>query len=557
MRVGKPSLQRAHYPRQYRVTMAERIEGHGGDLVAEAIRAHGTDRIYTLSGGHIFPIYDGLHTRGMRIIDVRHEQAAAFAAEAHGKLTRTPGVAALTAGPGVINGMNAVVSAHFNGSPMLMLGGRAPQVRWGQGSLQEMDHIPLFRSVTKLAETVFDTAEIAERTSVALRTASERHRGPTFLDFPMDALFMRAEAVVPAPSRNGDTPLEGDVDAAVRLLSDAERPVVLLGSDVWSDGAEKAARQMVETLQVPAFMNGMGRGVIPADHPLAFSAARGAGFAQADVVVVIGTALDFRIGFGAFGEAKVVHVTDHESVVGHHANPAAWVAGPLTAVLEALAQAAQKDRSDWVASLRGVEQEKRAGFTADLQSDAVPIHPARIYGELVPRLARDGIVIADGGDFASYAGKFIDVYEPGGWLDPGPYGCLGISAGYALAAGLLYPERQVVVMLGDGAAGFSLADWDTLVRFGVNVTLVCGNNGIWGLEKHPMKFLYGYDVAADLRPETRYDEVMTALGGHGEMVNDPSKLGNAVARALATPGPSLLNIVTDPEIAYPRSALLA
>ena len=166
-------------------------------------------------------------------------------------------------------------------------------------------------------------------------------------------------------------------------------------------------------------------------------------------------------------------------------------------------------------------------------------------------------MIADGGDFASYAGKFIDVYEPGGWLDPGPYGCLGISAGYALAAGLLYPERQVVVMLGDGAAGFSLADWDTLVRFNVNVTLVCGNNGIWGLEKHPMKFLYGYDVAADLRPETRYDQVMTALGGHGEMVNDPSQLGDAVARALATPGPSLLNIVTDPEIAYPRSALLA
>jgi acetolactate synthase-1/2/3 large subunit len=550
-------LRRARSGRHYRLTMADRIEGHGGDLVAEAIRAHGTDRIYTLSGGHIFPIYDGLHTRGMRIIDVRHEQAAAFAAEAHGKLTRTPGVAALTAGPGVINGMNAVVSAHFNGSPMLMLGGRAPQVRWGQGSLQEMDHIPLFGSVTKLAETVFDTAAMAARTSAALSTASARHRGPTFLDFPMDALFMRAEADVPVPSRNGDTPLQGDVDAAVRLLSDAERPVVLLGSDVWADGAEKAARHMIETLQVPAFMNGMGRGVIPADHALAFSAARGTGFAQADLVVVAGTALDFRIGFGAFGNAKVVHVTDHESVVGHHANPSAWVAGPLTAALEALAQAAQKDRTDWVASLRAVEKEKRAGFSADLQSDAVPIHPARIYGELVPRLARDSIVIADGGDFASYAGKFIDVYEPGGWLDPGPYGCLGISAGYALAAGLLYPERQVVVMLGDGAAGFSLADWDTLVRFGVNVTLVCGNNGIWGLEKHPMKFLYGYDVAADLRPETRYDEVMTALGGHGEMVNDPSKLGDAIARALETPGPSLLNIVTDPEIAYPRSALLA
>jgi thiamine pyrophosphate-dependent acetolactate synthase large subunit-like protein len=537
--------------------MADRIEGHGGDLVAEAIRAHGVDRIYTLSGGHIFPIYDGLHTRGLRLIDVRHEQAAAFAAEAHGKLTRASGVAALTAGPGVINGMNAIVSAHFNGSPMVMLGGRSPQARWGQGSLQEMDHVPIFSSVTKLAETVFDTAQIAERTSAALDVASTRHRGPAFLDFPMDVLFMRAETELPAAARDGDSPLEGDVESAVRLLSEAERPVVLLGSDVWADGAEKAARQLVESQQLPAFMNGMGRGIVPADHPLAFSAARGHGFARADVVFVVGTALDFRIGFGVFGEAKVVHIADHADNIGHHAKPAAWVAGPLTSALEALADAAQKDRSGWIAELRATEQEKRAAFTADLQSDVVPIHPARIYGELVPRLARDGIVIADGGDFASYAGKFIDVYEPGGWLDPGPYGCLGISAGYALAAGLLYPERQVVVMLGDGAAGFSLADWDTLVRFGVNVTLVCGNNGIWGLEKHPMKFLYGYDVAADLRPETRYDQVMTALGGHGEMVNDPSQIGPALERALATAGPSLLNIVTDPEIAYPRSALLA
>jgi acetolactate synthase-1/2/3 large subunit len=537
--------------------MTERIEGHGGDLVAEAVRAHGIDRVYTLSGGHIFPIFDGLHTRDMRIIDVRHEQAAAFAAEAHGKLTRAPGVAALTAGPGVINGMNAVVSAHFNGSPFLMLGGRSPQARWGQGSLQEMDHVPIFTPVTKMAETVFDSASIAERTSAALSVASTRHRGPAFLDFPMDVLFSRAEVDILAPGRDGDSPLEGDVDEAVRLLSAAERPVVLIGSDVWADGAEKAARHLVEMQAMPAFMNGMGRGILPADHGLAFSAARGTAFANADLVIVVGTALDFRIGFGVFGGAKVVHVTDSTSGVGHHAKPAAWIAGPLTAALDALAQASFRDRSAWSGQLAGVEQEKREGFTDDLRSDAVPIHPARIYGELVPLLARDGIVIADGGDFASYAGKFIDVYEPGGWLDPGPYGCLGISAGYALAAGLLYPDRQVVVMLGDGAAGFSLADWDTLVRFGVNVTFVCGNNGIWGLEKHPMKFLYGYDVAADLRPETRYDEVMSALGGDGEMVNDSARIGPVLKRALETPGPSLVNIVTDPEIAYPRSALLA
>ncbi|HEX9775311.1 MAG TPA: acetolactate synthase [Actinomycetota bacterium] len=532
-------------------------EGHGGDQVAEALRAHGIDRIYTLSGGHIFPIYDGLHTRGMRIVDVRHEQQAAFAAEAHGKLTRTPGVTALTAGPGVVNGMNALVSARFNGSPMLMLGGRAPQLRWGQGSLQEMDHLPLVSSVTKLAETVFETERIGARTSAAIEAAGARHRGPAFLDFPMDVLFGRCKYEAPAPAPSGDESLSGTIGDAVALLSGAERPVVLIGSDVWADGAEKAARELVESLRIPAFMNGMGRGILPADHALAFNNARGHALQAADVVLVAGTALDFRVGFGSFGEAKVIHVMDHGAGIGTHASPAAAIWGPLGAALEALAAATPGDHESWIGSLRAIEEEKRASFEADLGSSAVPMHPARVYGDLVPRLARDAIVIADGGDFVSFAGKFVPVFEPGGWLDPGPYGCLGTSAGYALAAGLLYPERQVVVLLGDGAAGFSLADWDTLVRFGVNVTLVCGNNGIWGLEKHPMKFVYGYDVAADLRPETRYDEVMTALGGHGELVRGPDELGPALDRALAAEGPSLVNVLTDPEIAYPRTANLA
>ncbi|MFA5891549.1 MAG: acetolactate synthase [Actinomycetota bacterium] len=537
--------------------MTQIIEGHGGHHVAEALRAHGVDRIYTLSGGHIFPIYDGLHRRGMRIVDVRHELAAGFAAEAHGKLTRAPGVAALTAGPGVVNGMNAIVSASFNGSPLVVLGGRAPQVRWGQGSLQEMDHTPLLAPVTKRSETVFDTAEIGARTSAALDSAGLRHRGPVFCDFPMDVLFMEASVSAPVPAAVEDASLDGDPQLAARLLSAAERPVLLLGSDVWADGAEVAARALVESARLPVFANGMGRGILPADHALAFSAARGHAFATADLVIVVGTRLDFRIAFGKFGDAKVIHVVDDPSQVGHHAAPSAWIAGPIAAGLDALAGAGARVSEDWVGQLRAVETSKRESFASDLASTAAPLHPARVYGELVPRLARDGIVIADGGDFASYAGKFVDVFEPGGWLDPGPYGCLGISAGYALAAGLLYPGRQIVVLLGDGAAGFSLGDWDTLVRFGVDVTLVCGNNGIWGLEKHPMQFLYGYDVAAELRPETRYDEVMRAFGGHGEFVREPAELGPALERALATPGPSLVNVITDPAIAYPRTSLLA
>jgi acetolactate synthase-1/2/3 large subunit len=539
--------------------MPERVEGHGGDLVAAVLRAHGVDRIFTLSGGHIFPIYDGCYSRGIRIVDTRHEQAAAFAAEAHGKLARSPGVAALTAGPGVTNGMSAIVSAHLGGSPMLVLGGRAPQARWGQGSLQEIDHVPLVASVTKLAETVFETAKIADRTDEALFLAGSPHRGPTFLDFPMDALFGRAEVELP-PLRllTLAARLEGDVEAAAAAFRAAERPVLLIGSEVWMNGDEAEVRAFVERLRVPAFMNGMGRGVLPADHPLAFNAARGHALSRADLVVVVGAPLDFRLAFGRFGQARVIHVVDHPSQVARHVELAAGIAtNSFAFALDRLAGDDARDRDGWIAELRRIEEERRAGFEAELRSDAVPIHPARVYGELVPRLPRDAVVVCDGGDFASYAGKFVDVYEPGGWLDPGPFGCLGTAPGYALAAGLLHPGRRIVVLLGDGAAGFSMGDWDTLVRFGIDVTMVCGNNGIWGLEKHPMRLVYGYDVAAELRPETRYDEVMQALGGHGELVRTPEELGPALDRALATPGPSLVNVLTDPAVAYPRSSNLA
>jgi acetolactate synthase-1/2/3 large subunit len=252
-----------------------------------------------------------------------------------------------------------------------------------------------------------------------------------------------------------------------------------------------------------------------------------------------------------------VHVADSESEVARHVDLRAGVwTNSLGAFLAGI-DAAGANHEDWIAELRKVETEKRAALEVETRIDTAPIHPARVYGELIPRLKRDAIVICDGGDFVSYAGKYVDVYEPGGWLDPGPYGCLGTGPGYALAAGLLYPDRQILLMLGDGAAGFGMGDWDTLVRFGVNVTIVCGNNGIWGLEKHPMQFLYGYDVAAELRPETRYDEVMRALGGHGELVREASELGPALDRAMATAGPSLVNVITDPAIAYPRSSNLA
>jgi len=231
----------------------------------------------------------------------------------------------------------------------------------------------------------------------------------------------------------------------------------------------------------------------------------------------------------------------------------------VAGILDALRTGARggADTRPWVSALRADEDERRAGEAAEFADDRAPLHPMRLYGELRTVLDRNAIVIGDGGDFVSYAGRVMDSYEPGCWLDPGPYGCLGCGPGYALAAKLAHPERQVVLLLGDGAFGFSGMEFDTLARHGVDVVGVMGNNGIWALEKHPMEMLYGYSVVADLRPGTRYDEMVRALGGHGEVVERPEDLRPALVRAFEAGRPALVNVLTDPAVAYPRRSNLA
>jgi len=545
--------------------VTEQLEADGGRLAAEALRSHDVDTLFTLSGGHLFPLYDGCVQTGIRLVDTRHEQTATFAAEGWAKVTRRSGVAALTAGPGVTNGVSAITSASLNGTPMLVIGGRAPQARWGAGSLQELDHIPIVASITKVARTAASPEQIPELVDAALRAACTPHRGPAFVDVPLDA-WGTGSATLPDPPRPGElagAAPDGDAIAAVaKLVDEADRPVLMVGADVFWARGEDALRAFAEAARLPVFANGLGRGLLPADHELAFSRVRGAAFAESDLVVVAGAPLDFRLGFGRFGDARVVHLADSTAGVAGSVDLAAGAAGDLARMLAALAGATRvspssRERVAWVARLRTEEDARRAREADDLNADASPIRPTRVYGELRRRLDRDAIVIGDGGDFVSYAGKYVDTYRPGGFIDPGPYGCLGTGCGYALAAALAHPGRQVVVMWGDGALGFSLGDLDTLVRFGADVVGIVGNNGIWGLEKHPMRLIYGYDVVAELRPGTRYDEVMTALGGHGELVAEPGAIGPALDRAFATPGPSLVNVLTDPEDVYPRSSNLA
>src|SRR5215210_4110193 len=379
-------------------TEVERETLHGGRLVARRLRAAGVSKLFTLSGGHLFSIYDGCREEGIALVDVRHEQSAAFAAEGWAKATREPGVCALTAGPGVTNGMSALASAFQNASPLLALGGRAPAFRWGQGSLQEIDHLPFVAPVVKLARTAGATAEIPGLVDQALRTTLEPPTGPAFVDFPLDQVFMEADAEagldraaeLPDPAQ---LPAAEGVERAAELLRGASRPVVMAGTGLYWARAEGALQELCRELQIPVFLNGLARGCVAADDPMFFSRSRGTALKGADVALVFGVPMDFRLGFGgAFGDAtEIVVVGSARPGREHPRQPAAELYGGVAATLGALREGARggPDRSSWLAELRETEDEKRAGEQADLNDERAPLHPLRVYRELGGILDRD------------------------------------------------------------------------------------------------------------------------------------------------------------------------
>jgi acetolactate synthase-1/2/3 large subunit len=449
-----------------------RVSGHGGALALAAARRYGVPALFTLSGGHVFPLYDAAVTTDppLRLVDVRHEQTAVFAAEATARLTRAPGLAAVTAGPGVTNSVSAVTTAWFNGAPVVVLAGRAPDYRWGTGSLQEIDHPPLLAPVTKRAWTEHDTAKVAASVDEAFRLALSPRRGPVFLDISLEAIYGQAEADVPdAVAPVVPAPDAGDVGQIAALLREAQRPLLILGSDVWLGGAQDAARQAAEELRLPVIANGQARGVLPGGHDLLATRARSTALRTADLVIVAGTPLDFRLGYGSFGPkdapARVVHVAETAGGIATHVSLAACAAGDLTAFFtELTAQLAGRPATGRRAPTGAdtgwgprLTEAARAAAAADaplLASDASPVHPARVYGELLKVLDDDAVVIGDGGDFVSFAGKYLEPARPGGWLDPGPFGCLGTGLGYAIAARIARPAAQVVLRSATGRPGF-------------------------------------------------------------------------------------------------------
>jgi acetolactate synthase-1/2/3 large subunit len=526
----------------------------GGRLAAQAIRAEGVDTVFTLCGGHVMPIYEGCRHEGIRVVDVRHEQAAAHAAEAWGRINRSCGVAVVTAGPGVTGVVTAVANSASAQTPLVVIGGARPLVQAGQGALQELDQLALLGSIAKWSSVCTEAERVPELVAAAFRHALAQPRGPVYLELPMDVLFAEASLrAEPAPSRSRARPF-GDpreVMKAADLLSRAERPAVIAGSGIWWDGAWKQLRSFAENGRLPVFLNSSGRGALPPEHELFFQHARAAAIEAADVLCVIGATLDFRLKFGRFpDETKLVHVHADATELGRNRAPDAGIVGDSAAVLGILADGvkARDGREAWLGRLREAEGAWWEEHRHEIESDSAPVHHYRLGAELDRVLDKDTIVVGDGGDVVAAVSRVLRVHRPGHWLDPGPFGCLGVGPPYALGLKAARPEKQVVVVSGDGAFGLNGFEFETLTRFGFPAVFVIGNDAAWGEIRIPQVGLYGDDaeVATRLAP-TRYERLADVFDGHGEHVEEPAEIAPALERALSSGKPAIVNVMLDPD----------
>ncbi len=538
----------------------------GGELVARVLAQAGVGHIFTLCGGHVLPIYDGCVNEGLRVIDVRHEQAAAHAADAYARLTRNVGVAVVTAGPGVTDAVTGVANAYAARSPVLLIGGAAPLGLRGLGALQEMEQVALLRPITKGSWSVAETRQIPEVLTTAIRTALTGRPGPVFVEIPVDLLLNRVEdRLAPIPTGYVHRTATGpDAEAVARLaglLSRAARPVVLAGGGVYWDDAAKALGAFAEAAGVPVFMNGAGRGCLPSDHPLAFAQARGAALGEADLVLSLGAPLDFRLGYGrppTFAEDATVCMIDCDPAeLGRNRRLAVGVGAHVGRSLEALTDALPAGLAarwdGWRRRVGERERAARARLDEQCAADQVPVSHYRWAAEIARVLTPDTIVIGDGGDVVGCAAKIVALHRPGQWLDPGPFGCLGVGPPFAIAAKLLHPGQRVLLIAGDGAFGLNGMEMETAVRFGLPVTCIVGNDGGWGQIRNPQLSFFGEERAvATSLPTTRYDRMVEALGGRGALVTEPATIGPALERALASDEVWCINVPLDPA-AYRRT----
>jgi acetolactate synthase-1/2/3 large subunit len=529
---------------------------HAGKLTAKALKNAGVECVFTLSGGHIMPIYDGCIDEGIRIIDVRHEQAAVHAADAWARLHPSiPGCAILTAGPGATDGVTGIANAWRANSPILVIGGQGPLENLRRGSLQEMDHISVMKPITKWAEACYEPKRAGEYVEEAIRYALAGNPGPSYLEIPMDVLFGDVpddEAKCPtplAPARS--RPEQRLVEDAIAMLKDAKAPMVMAGTGIkWSNGAASLNR-FLEKTKMPCFCNGMGRGSVPHDSPYFFNRTRRDYLEATDCVVLAGSLLDFRMRFGASipATAKIIQLDLDATLIGQNRPADIGLVGNLGETLDAMTGVVDSMSSplDWsgvVEEWRAKERAEEEKLATQLTSDEVPIDPQRMCKELADFVTDDMILIGDGGDIVAKAAKVVPVPKNGIWMDPGPLGTLGVGMPFALAAQVAHPDKRVLIIYGDGSFGLNGFEFDTAVRFNLPIVGIIGNDAAWGQMMRPQINIFGEDrmVATELRP-TRYDKVVEALGGHGELVTEPGEIRPALERAYASGKPALVNVM--------------
>ena len=542
----------------------------GGHLVARALQAEGVDTIFTLCGGHIIDIYDGCLDEGIRIIDVRHEQTAAHAADGYARQTGKLGCVVTTAGPGCTNAVTGVATAFRSESPILHIGGQSALSQHKMGSLQDLPHVDMMAPITKFSSAVYTTERVADMVGMAARECFTGAYGPSYLEIPRDVLDREIPietAVIPEPGtyrasvRSLGDP--ADIERLADILSKSKRPAVLFGQQVWACQGSQEAINFVRALDIPAYMNGASRGMLPQGDPHHFDRTRGDAFKNADVIVIVGTPFDFRMGYGKriSEQATLVQIDQNYATVGKNRAISLGLAGHPGAILAAVAQAAsghadkgaRNARRKWMKELREIEVAKLEKLMPLFTADQQPIHPYRLAWEINQFLGEDTIYVGDGGDIVTISAQAVRPRNPGQWMDPGALGSLGVGTGFSMAAKLAHPDKEVVCLYGDGSFGMTAFDMETAQRFGAPFLAVIGNNSHMNQIRYGQLAKYGAERGnvGNTLGDIAFGKFGEMIGGYGEEVFEAKEIQPALQRAREAIGKTgkcaVVNVWVDPD----------
>ncbi|MBT3554094.1 MAG: thiamine pyrophosphate-binding protein [Chloroflexi bacterium] len=529
------------------------MEVDGSYLLARTLKEEGVEHLFYLMGGPNYEIINHSEDLGIKAIDFRHEQAASMAAHGYARVTGKPGVTTAASGPGTLNLLTGQYTAWVDGAPMITLGGAGPIEDFGRGGFQEVDQVGIFEPISKAVMRPTDPVRYPEQISTAFRIATTGRPGPVYVDCNEDVLYGKVEesdAAVPSRALGRARPA-GDPDLikqAVKMLSEASNPMVFAGGGVWWSQAYDELRLLVERMGIPFYTSPMSRGLLPDDHEMSFPAARSGAFRGADVVLVVGTRMNWMMTFGEriAAESKIIQIDIHGAELGHNRSVDVGIEGDAKAVLQQFVDEADrigfesKANSKWIEKLREADLSRRERVAPLENSDQQPIHPLRLCKELREVMDRDSILAVDGNEILHFGRQSMPTYMPGHRLNSGPSGCMGVGLPYALGAKIAKPDKQVVALHGDGSLGMNIQDFDTAVRHNLPIVIVVSNNEGWtarveGIRKPGRELGF-----------TRFDKVAEALGGHGELVEDPKDLKPAFERAFASGVPAIVNVRTDP-----------